>query len=330
VLGAALLPIVGGYWLVELRGDAKVERRSAALRSGLAGIVVIGLSYVPLLVHELGSGFGETRAALEFISSGGAGSQLSSWLRPLVVGVRTIAWPLAGLFVDALPLAVAAVVLVVGSAVWRGLVAGQPERSGARWLGAGLAWSVAVLSIGAASLTTVVRALPVDHYHAFVDPIVVVLAGLGLAAIYRAGVAGRVLAVVAVGGWLAWNVAIAPPAVHLDGGYPAARTAAERVLVSTGGRSTALLSLPDFKPAQAMRYPLTILGADLVPADASPPPGAWVVVLCDDRFREAIGAACGGPAEDAAVMGGALVDRFEAHPGRWVSVYAPTTIARGG
>ena len=52
------------------------------------------------------------------------------------------------------------------------------------------------------------------------------------------------------------------------------------------------------------------------------------VMLCDDLFREAIGAACGGPAEDAAARAagwGALLDRFEAAPGRWMSVYAAAT-----
>ena len=53
------------------------------------------------------------------------------------------------------------------------------------------------------------------------------------------------------------------------------------------------------------------------------------MLLCDDRFHEAIGAACGGPAEATVTPdgGGAawgpLLDRFEAAPDRFVSVYGP-------
>jgi hypothetical protein len=55
---------------------------------------------------------------------------------------------------------------------------------------------------------------------------------------------------------------------------------------------------------------------------------AGVVIMCDQLFRDAIAADCGGPAEDAtATASGAapvtLIDRFEAAPGRWMSVYAP-------
>jgi hypothetical protein len=52
-----------------------------------------------------------------------------------------------------------------------------------------------------------------------------------------------------------------------------------------------------------------------------------VIVLCDRLFREAIGADCGGPAEDRyvgerALPVGPVLDRFEAGPDRWMSVYA--------
>ena len=60
-------------------------------------------------------------------------------------------------------------------------------------------------------------------------------------------------------------------------------------------------------------------------ADRPPPDTAAWVVLCDQLFRESIGADCGGPAEDAdaASLGyGPLIDRQEAAPGRWISVYA--------
>ena len=58
---------------------------------------------------------------------------------------------------------------------------------------------------------------------------------------------------------------------------------------------------------------------------AASEPDAAVVVLCDDLFRTAIGAPCGGEAEERLTLlrGRELADRFEAAPGRWVSVYLP-------
>ena len=65
------------------------------------------------------------------------------------------------------------------------------------------------------------------------------------------------------------------------------------------------------------------------------------MILCDQLFREAIGADCGGPAElawiadpasglgllngTAGAIGPAASDllSFEAAPGRWVTIYRP-------
>ena len=96
-------------------------------------------------------------------------------------------------------------------------------------------------------------------------------------------------------------------------------------------------SLPDFKSTESMAYPLVRLGrvvAASTPTGVSPgstdpatsgQSGPFaLVLLCDDLFETAIGAKCGGPAEDIAASGygiGALLDRAEVAPGRWVSVY---------
>jgi hypothetical protein len=52
-----------------------------------------------------------------------------------------------------------------------------------------------------------------------------------------------------------------------------------------------------------------------------------LVVVCDGLFEAAIGAPCGGPAEEAAVGRPdrfvALADRFAVSPRTWVSVYLP-------
>ena len=92
--------------------------------------------------------------------------------------------------------------------------------------------------------------------------------------------------------------------------------------------------MPDFKSTEALVYPLARLGraysADLpkgqraLGSAATPDPAAGIVIMCDQLFRDANGADCGGPAEDAAAeaSGASLIDCFEAAPGRWMSVYA--------
>ena len=187
----------------------------------------------------------------------------------------------------------------------------------------------------------VIPDLPNDHYHAFADPMVVVILGLGAAAAWR-GAAGasettvRVGRVVAAAGVLAlggWNLATQPPAVDPDGGFPAAAVAAERIVATTGDEAIELWSLPEFKSADAYAYPLVRAGRSVNGMAVDLRPGNMVVV-CDVRFEAAIGAACGGPAEDALVAGSSavatadplptLADRFEAAPGRIISVYLRT------
>ncbi len=87
-----------------------------------------------------------------------------------------------------------------------------------------------------------------------------------------------------------------------------------------------------------MAYPLVRAGQDVLADTAKGvapgstleerAPGA-LVLLCDDRFHEAIGARCNGPAEQAVTPDtggdawGPLLDRFESAPDRFVSVYGP-------
>ncbi|HEY7828688.1 MAG TPA: hypothetical protein VIB99_10655, partial [Candidatus Limnocylindrales bacterium] len=144
-----------------------------------------------------------------------------------------------------------------------------------------------------------------------------------------------------------FNLAIAPPAVALDGGWPAAQAAAARILATTGSQPIELRSLPAFKAPDAYGYPLIASGAvvtgtldtptawsraaaaagdgagavpGLVPAADLGSAGA-IVIVCDSLFV----ADCGGSAEAAAVpaSGVALADRFLAAPGRTISVYLP-------
>jgi len=104
-------------------------------------------------------------------------------------------------------------------------------------------------------------------------------------------------------------------------------------------------SLPDFKSTEAMAYPLARLGRlyigdmrkEIAPGSLDPTKVTsftafdGLVLLCDDRFHEAIGARCGGAAEATITPDaggptwGPLLDRFEATPGRFVSVYGAAT-----
>ena len=106
----------------------------------------------------------------------------------------------------------------------------------------------------------VVRGLPNDHYHAFADPMVFTLVGLGVARLWawrgrlpsrrpEGGPAlpawsGPALAIVLLGGLVAWNLTHLPPAVARDGGFPAREAAAARIGATIGDRPTALRSIP--------------------------------------------------------------------------------------
>jgi hypothetical protein len=151
--------------------------------------------------------------------------------------------------------------------------------------------------------------------------------------------AGPTVAVVIVGGLVAWNVTHLPPGTARDGGFPAAQVAAARIGETVADRATALRSIPPFKSTEAYAYPLVVDGRNLVsvPAqgaddeagraerEAAERGATALVVICDDLFETVTEAACGGPAEDREVPPGgpwgSPVDQWEAAPGRWISVY---------
>jgi 4-amino-4-deoxy-L-arabinose transferase-like glycosyltransferase len=350
VLGVALLPIVAVPFLA--------DSRRRPLHGVAAGIVVVFLvAYLPLILNEATTGMSETRAALAYLAGGREGTDVTIPVRAGIVGLRVIAWPLTGLITDGFVPGAIAVLAIIGIVVWRRRAArSDGERRLATWFGLGLLWTIGFLAVAAPSLAAVVRGLPNDHYHAFADPIVFVLAGLGMAAIAREVRVpiGPLVAGVTIVALIGWNVLQLPPAVHPDGGYPAADRAAQRVdaaLTAAGigpGQVVLLQSLPDFKSTEAMAYPLARLGRayhgrvpkSVAPGSVPEPASSslaygGLVLLCDDLFRDANGAACGGAAERSVApetgggTWGPLLDRFEAAPGRWVSVYAETTGAGG-
>jgi 4-amino-4-deoxy-L-arabinose transferase-like glycosyltransferase len=354
VLGVVLTPVIAGLLVADL-----VRRRQVGDPDGTAEVVsAIGwwivlavASYVPLAIHEAQNGASEVRAAAAFLMGAGEPAATALPARIPIVGLRVLGWPLTGLITAAPVATLLSSAFVVTLAVWRGWLvrprtdAAVDERTGIRWLGLGLVWTIAGLAVGASSLATVVLGLPNDHYHAFADPMVFVVVGVGVAGLLRvarstartrpeailrqaAAVSAAVLVVVLIG----WNLLHEPPAVAADGGWPAARIAAVRIFDATGGKPVTLESLPAVKSADAVRFPLEQVEPGIV-ADAAPSsePGAPArVILCDQLFHESIGADCGGPAEDVLARqispGGVtppLISRFEAAPGRWISIYAP-------
>ena len=341
VLGIVMLPPLAALLVADAR---RPGRRTAVLGVSLAGLGLIVLSYTPLIANELRTGFTETQRALAFLRSGGSPVALDPLSRVLFAGLRVVAWPLVGLVTDAPVAALLITAVVVAIVVLRWLSATGEERTAIRWLGATLAWSALALGLGTAGLATVVPGLPVDHYHAFLDPIVAIVVGIGAAALWRsrtpatrgttstsaaAVLIGPAAAVVLVGVLLAWNALHQPPEVAADGGYPAALRAAERVVRTEGDRVGLIASLPAFKSAEAYAFPLRRLGSNVHPALIDPMGGVdSLTVLCDSLFNEAIGAACAGPAEDRLAQTVSaygkvvhLADRFEGAPGRWLSVY---------
>jgi hypothetical protein len=344
VLGSVLAPAIVVPWILDVRRRDRAGRRQLLVAGGI-GLLLLALSYVPLLIHELQTSFSEVQAALAFLSAGGEPSSTSLPVRFLVVGLRVLAWPLVGLITEAPVAAILAAAGVIAAVVWRSAAADDAgERRAARWFGLTLLWTTAALTVAASGLATVVPSLPNDHYHAFADPIVFVTVGLGLAAAARlprnagaratverglprlgAIVAGAIVVVI-----VGFNLIRQPPAVSPDGGWPGGDAAAQRVLDALGddavGEDLVVHSLPGFKSGDALRFPLIHGGASVPELDAPPAyDGLPNIVICDDQFREAIGAPCGGPAEDARVApyGQRLIERFEAAPDRWISVYVP-------
>ena len=339
VLGVTLLPIVGALAVADARSrrPAQAAATSGASRPGLA---IIAVSFLPLVIHELTSDFSEINAALDYLRSGGDHTAIGPVARLFVIGARVLSWPLTGLITDGAVAAVIAVIVVVLIAIQLARHGAPRERQAARWLGLGLVWTVVFLTFASPSLATVVPGLPNDHYHAFADPMVFVLLGLGAGALWRAGSTSstgrtvkpaRIATVLGLGLLLAWNLGHQLPAVDPDGGFPAADRAAERIVTASGGGPLVLRSQPVFKSTEAYLYPLVRIGAPVRAIDPKADStevhaGESLVVICDALFVETIGAPCGGPAEALIAPPdryGEPIDRFEAAPGRTISVYAP-------
>jgi hypothetical protein len=205
-----------------------------------------------------------------------------------------------------------------------------------------LAWSLPALALTAPTLLSAVPGLPNDHYHTYLDPLVLVVAATGIAAV--AGHVGRFVDpwasggrreshVVARGLGLAALVALVavsawrwPPASAADGGWPLADEAAVRLISRQDVPSLALVSLPEVKSPDAIRFPLE--WRRVVPLASVPgeDPAGGVITVCDPLFEDLMDARCGGEAELAyatrAGTGRVPLDRFTAGQRRVITVLA--------
>lgn len=352
VLGIVLAPPLVGRYLLDLRRSPTGESRRRLVGAGLAVVLVVVIGYLPLIAHELGGGFSETRAALAFLGAGGQAVALSLPARLLFVALRIVAWPLIGSLTDQLGLGALVGVVTLAGIAWQALAGSESGRGEVRFLGLTLVFGCLVLGAGVGSLATVTL-LPVDQYHAFLDPIVFVGVGLTVAALWQLARAmpsravARGLVAAGTAGLVLFNLASQPPSPALDGGWPAAEQASQRILAASAGDPIELRSLPAFKATDAYGFPLirastrvtgtmdtptawstaaarsasgTGAVAGEVPAAVLASGGA-IVTICDALFV----ADCGGSAEAAAVpaTGFRLADRFLAAPGRTISVYLP-------
>lgn len=339
VLGVVFLVAILALCVLQLRRDRGVAR-------GLVGgIGLIALLFLPLLVHELQTGFEETGFVLDYLGAGNeplGGGPVSAILFTFL---RVVGWPLVGVVTDVPAAAAILLALVVGLAAIGLLRARGAERTALAWLVGILAWSTLTLALAAPSLQRVVAGLPNDHYHAFLDPIVVLLIAVPAAGMFTSAMTAwrssrrpvAAVAGVALAAGLAVLVSASllrkPPHVDPDGGWPAMRAAGERIAMVSINGAIALYGLPDFKLADAVGFPLVHAGGRLWdPTDTAPMPLDAVVVACDRLFEDAIGAACGGPAEDGfmASLGGSfatgrfnLAERFDASPRTSISIYTP-------
>ena len=339
VLGVTLLPIVGALLVADARARPPGRQRRSVWRYGLAGLAIIAASFLPLAIHELTTDFSEIAAALVYLRAGGDPAALGPIGRFVVIGARVASWPLTGLLTDGAAAAALAIGVVMAIAIWLARCGTVHERQAARWLGLGLLWTAFALTFASPGLATVVPGLPNDHYHAFADPMVFCLVGLGVGALWRTGAradtearsapVARVIALVGLVGLLGWNLVHQPPASHPDGGFPAADAAAARIVAAAGPADLTLRSLPDFKSSEAYLYPLIRAGARVRADHAGGPAestGSALVIICDSLFATAIGAPCGGAAEARVAPAdrfGEPLDRFVAAPGRTISVYRP-------
>ena len=191
VLGLVVLPPLVVAYLADLRRAGREQRRREVGLAGIGAVAIVGLSYVPLAIHELQTNFAELRAIAAYAAGDGRGAASSLLDRLSIVAMRSVVWPFAGL-VSAEPVrSLGALLLVVISAVIAVARGRRTERRAVGFVLASIGWSVLALSVAAPSLAVIVPGLPNDHYHAFLDPLLVAVVAAGIARLAGSGLPAR-------------------------------------------------------------------------------------------------------------------------------------------
>ncbi len=343
------LHILGAIFFLEMLEIVALQARRdrSVLRPLVAGVALMALLFVPLLASELNTGFAETRGVLAYFADAGGTRDVNPIFAIFFTLYRVVGWPFVGSVLDAPEAAAILLTVTIAGAVLALRLVEPPQRTAIRWFIGLVIWSTLALAIAAPSLLQIVVGLPNDHYHAFLDPVVILLVAVPLGILFdRAIQAWRstrrpvaALASIAVGlavvAIFTTSIVRRPPAVDPDGGWPAMRDAGARITAIASGRSIYLVGLPEFKRSDAVGFPIVASGGQLagvLATDITPPvPDGVIVIACDRLFESVIGAPCGGPAEDAHLRGfrdgvwaaTPLVERFPASPRTWISIYAP-------
>ena len=349
VISVLMVLPLAGLLVADVRRSAVGTIRRSLLRWVVAGLALSALLFVPLLASELSTGFAEVRGALAFLASDRGPASLDPASRLLIVVLRITSYPVVGLIIDAPTAAILLTMLVIAFCAWRWHAAGGDERIAVRLIVAVLGVSAVGLTLLVPDLGVVIRGLPNDHYHAFTDPLIAVMLGLGVAAIVgprRSGSqrqwltfrAERILVGAGIIVMLVFELIRLPPPADPNGGWPAALAGAERISRVTSAQTFMVVGLPVFKPTGAVLFPLLQLGREVVNGHeasegtqaaplkaASVPPGALVVV-CDRLFEPVLEAPCGGEAESRLSHPDfpVLLDRFDISQRTSISVYGPT------
>ncbi len=340
------LHVLGAIFFLELLEIVALQawRDRRVVRPLLAGVGLVALLFVPLLASELQTGFAETRGVLAYFAGEGGDRDVNPLFAIAFTLYRVVGWPFVGSVLDAPVAAAFLLALTIAGAVLALRLVAPPQRTAIRWFIGLVIWSTLALALAAPSLLTIVIGLPNDHYHAFLDPVVILLVAVPLGILFdRAIDAWRstrrpfsALAPVAVGlvvmAVFTTSIVRRPPPVDPDGGWPAMRDAGVRVASIANGRPVYLYGIPDFKLPDALGFPIEHAGADLAYSVPGHPAGepiparnpAVFVIVCDRLFEDVVAARCGGPAEDALasrLVPLVLAERFEASPRTVVSVY---------
>jgi uncharacterized membrane protein len=226
-----ILPMAALFALALRRGPSGQRRRLLGLW-GLAGAGVFVLTWLPLIVYELGHNFSEIRAILAFNQP--APPAAGPLVQVAFGAMRIVAWPLMHWplddFQSGAVLAFVASVAVVLGFVWRVAWAfehGRPgatsaagdepdyERQGLLFVGGSLLIIVLVLSLGIKEISQV-GSVNQEQYHCVADVLVILGAALVVGGLWRTAGAGRaglgrLLAVVLLAGLTALGVSHWPP-----------------------------------------------------------------------------------------------------------------------